>query len=107
MPPQGGVWRSRLAGSPVPVLGEPTRVLPWLCISRGCDLCVHRFQDECAFHGNDDVPYEWCEGGKMSLKQKSRGALLMVSDYTSRSSTALSAARPPSATPTSPSIPTR
>eukprot|EP00966_Prymnesium_polylepis_P018615 428512-Prymnesium_polylepis.1 len=44
----------------------------------------HRSQDECAFHGNDDVPYEWCEGGKMSLKQKSRGPLLMVSDYLSQ-----------------------
>ena len=40
-------------------------------------------QDECAFHGNDDVPYEWCEEGKMSLKQKSRGAFLMISEFLS------------------------
>ena len=41
-------------------------------------------QDECAFHGNDDCPYEWCEKGRgMSLKQKSRGTLLMVSEFLS------------------------
>ena len=40
-------------------------------------------QDECAFHGNDDCPWEWCEEGRMSLKQKSRGSLLMVSEFLS------------------------
>ena len=40
-------------------------------------------QDECAFHANDDCPWEWCEPGKMSLKQKSRGSLLMVSEFLS------------------------
>ena len=40
-------------------------------------------QDECAVNANDDCPYEWCEAGRMSLKSKSRGALLMVSDYLS------------------------
>ena len=40
-------------------------------------------QDECAFHGCDDCPWEWCEEGRMSLKQKSRGSLLMVSEFLS------------------------
>ena len=41
-------------------------------------------QDESAFHANDDIQTEWCENGKgMSLKQKSRGALLMVSEFLS------------------------
>ena len=40
-------------------------------------------QDECALHSNDDVSYEWCEGSNMSLKQKSRGSLLMVSEFLS------------------------
>ena len=41
-------------------------------------------QDECAFHANDDIKTEWCENNKgMSLKQKSRGALLMVSEFLS------------------------
>lgn len=41
------------------------------------------FQDEAAFHGNDDCPYEWCEEGRMKLRPKSRGALLMVSEFLS------------------------
>ena len=40
-------------------------------------------QDECAFNANDDVPWEWCESGRMSLKQKSKGGLLMVSEFLS------------------------
>eukprot|EP00966_Prymnesium_polylepis_P165764 3831599-Prymnesium_polylepis.1 len=40
-------------------------------------------QDECAFHGCDDCPWERCEEGRMSLKQKSRGSLLMVSEFLS------------------------
>jgi hypothetical protein len=41
-------------------------------------------QDESAFHGNDDASHEWAEDGKgMSLKQKSRGTLLMVSEFLS------------------------
>ena len=30
------------------------------------------------------MPYEWCLPGQMSLKSKSRGPLLMVSDYVSQ-----------------------
>ena len=41
------------------------------------------FQDEAAFHGNDDCPYEWCEEGRMKLRPKSRGSLLMVSEFLS------------------------
>jgi len=40
-------------------------------------------QDECAFNANDDCPWEWCENGRMSLKQKSKGGLLMVSEFLS------------------------
>ena len=41
------------------------------------------FQDEAAFHGNDDCPWEWCEEWRMKLRPKSRGALLMVSEFLS------------------------
>lgn len=41
-------------------------------------------QDECAYHSNDDTSSEWTEDGKgMSIKQKSRGALLMLSMFLS------------------------
>ena len=39
-------------------------------------------QDESAYHSNDDQPGEWHERGKgFQIKQKSRGALLMVSKF--------------------------
>ena len=51
-------------------------------------------QDECSFHANDDIKTEWCENDKgMSLKQKSRGALLMVSDASSSPSCTAGCAR--------------
>ena len=41
-------------------------------------------QDESAYHSNEDNSHEWCEDGKgASLKQKSRGSLLMVSMFIS------------------------
>ena len=55
---------------PVPHPGEPAVV--WVS------------QDESAYHSNDDHPAEWAEEGKgMTLKQKSRGSLLMVSAFIS------------------------
>ena len=41
-------------------------------------------QDESAYHSNDDIKSEWAEAGKgFTIKQKSRGSLLMVSMFIS------------------------
>ena len=59
---------------------EETR---WPVLHPGERPVVWISQDECAFHSNDDVPSEWAEDGKgLQIKQKSRGALLMVSAFT-------------------------
>lgn len=40
-------------------------------------------QDECAYHANDDCPWEWCKGDRQQIKQKSRGSLMMISEFLS------------------------
>jgi hypothetical protein len=45
---------------------------------------IYYAQDESAYHSNDDCKSEWAEDGKgLSIKQKSRGSLLMVSMFIS------------------------
>jgi hypothetical protein len=54
----------------------------WPLLHPGEPPLVWVSQDECAYHSNDDVKSEWAEDGKgLSIKQKSRGSLLMVSMF--------------------------
>ena len=60
---------------------EETR---WPLLHPGEPPLVWVSQDESAYHSNDDVKSEWAEQGKgLSIKQKSRGSLLMVSMFVS------------------------
>ena len=56
----------------------------WPDLNPGEPPVVLVSQDESTFHGNDDVKQEWSEKGcGMSIKKKSRGALIMLSMFIS------------------------
>jgi hypothetical protein len=64
--------------------GKNSETVVWPLLHPGEPPVVWVSQDECAFHSNDDQPSEWAEHGKgLQIKQKSRGALLMVSAFIS------------------------
>lgn len=68
----------------VSFIGRDCEEVRWPVLHPGEPPLVLVSQDECAFHSNDDKRCEWAELGKgLSLRQKSRGSLLMVSAFIS------------------------
>ena len=68
----------------VTFVGKDCGEVRWPLMHPGEPPVVWISQDESAYHSNDDVKSEWGEEGRgLSIKQKSRGALLMVSIFVS------------------------
>ena len=64
--------------------GKNCELTQWPQLHPGEPPLVWVSQDESAYHSNDDVKSEWAEEGKgLTIKQKSRGSLLMVSMFVS------------------------
>ena len=68
----------------VTFIGKNCDEARWPLLHPGEPVVVRVSQDESAYHSNDDCKSEWAEEGKgLSIKQKSRGSLLMVSMFIS------------------------
>ena len=64
--------------------GKNCNEVIWPLLHPGEPPVIWVSQDEYAFHSKDDMKHEWAEEGRgLSIKQKSRGSLLMVSMFIS------------------------